>query len=308
MVIQVLAKVGALFLMMAVGALARFKKVITDEALDALCKIVLYVTLPFLFIYVLSTKCVGDTILSFWTAPLFAVAIIFIGYGVAWAAAKFLRLSPKRKGTFIFLISFQNSGFLAIPIALALFGDEGVLNIIIFNIGFNVLYWTFGVWLFSQSNTSVKHNPFVNLVNTGTIALALGIVLGAFCVKLPGFLLDASKTLGAATIPLAMLVVGAILAGSELKKGIRFNFKEISAVVVCRLVLIPIIFLGLVRYLGGASQLMRSIIILQACMPSASTSPLLAKRLGGDYDLAASGVFFTTLISIITIPLFMSLV
>lgn len=306
MIIQVLTKVGALFLMLAVGGLARFKKIITDEALDSLCKIVLSVTLPFLFIYILSTRCDKATLSSLWMAPLFAVSIIFIGYIIAMAAAALLKLPPKRKNTFAFLISFQNSGFLAIPIALVLFGQEGVLAIVIFNIGFNILYWTFGVWLFSKSDTSGSINPLKNLINPGTVALGLGVFFGVSGIRLPGFFLDSSRILGDATIPLAMLVVGAILASSKFKRGA--NFKEIASIVFCRLVLIPVIFLVLITRFGNISPLMRSIIILQACMPSASSSPLLAKRFGGEHDLAASGVFFTTLFSIITIPIFMSLI
>ena len=100
MITQLFAKIGALFLMLVSGALARFKGIITDEALDSLCKIVLYVTLPFLFIYTLSTKCIGRTIFSLWTAPLFAVLIIFVGFVISTLAASFLKLPQKKKNTF----------------------------------------------------------------------------------------------------------------------------------------------------------------------------------------------------------------
>jgi predicted permease len=291
--------------MLAIGALARFKKVITDEALDALCKIVLYVTLPFLFIYTLSSRCIGNTIFTLWTAPLFAVSIIFVGYGISCIAAKLFKVSPKKRGTFKFLISFQNSGFLAIPIAYALFGEDAVLNIIIFNIGFNLLLWTFGAWLMSRADGSVRIRPFANLLNTATVALLLGVILGVFCVKLPKFFMDGSKILGDATIPLAMITTGAILGGSKIREGV--DMKMISVIAFCKLILMPIIFLVVIRFLGGTSGLTRSLIILQACMPSAASSPLFAKRFGGDHDLAASAVFFTTLFSIVTIPVFMSL-
>ena len=306
MIIQVLTKVGALFFMLAVGAVARARKVITDEALDSLCKIVLSVTLPFLFIYVLSTKCNKEVFLSLWKAPLFAVLIIGVGYVISRILGALLKLNRKRKNTFTFLISFQNSGFFAIPIAFALFGEEGVLTIVIFNLGFNLLYWTLGVWLLSGKDSSGGVNAIKNLINPGTVALGLGLILGLSSVRVPHLLLDASRILGNATIPLALLVVGAILATGKFRQG--GDLKEISSIVLARLVLIPLIFLGLAKCFGDISPLMRSIIVLQACMPSASSSPLMAKRFGGDYDLAASGVFFTTLFSIITIPIFMSLV
>jgi len=306
MIIQVLTKVGALFFMLAVGAVARTRKIISDEALDSLCGIVLSVTLPFLFIYVLSTWCTKDVIVSLWKAPLFAVLIVGVGYVISGILGALLKLEKKKRNTFTFLISFQNSGFFAIPIAFALFGQEGVLIIVIFNIGFNLLYWTLGVWLLKKKDDSAGVSPLKGLINPGTVALGLGLIFGVFRVKLPHLLADASKILGNATIPLALLVVGAILASGKFRQGARF--KDIFFIVLSRLVLIPLIFLGLAKYLGGISPLMRSIIVLQACMPSASSSPLMAKRFGGDYDLAASGVFFTTLFSIISVPFFLCLV
>ncbi|MFH1752761.1 MAG: AEC family transporter [Candidatus Omnitrophota bacterium] len=308
MVTQVLAKVGALFLMLVIGAIARRKKIITTESLDSLCRIVLHVTLPFLFIYILSSRCIGDTILSLWTAPLLALAVIATGYCLSLIAVRLIKVPDARRGTFKFLISFQNSGFLAIPIAYALFGEDGVLYIIIFNIGFNLLLWTFGVKLMNSPGASkgAKVSLFGNLVNTGTVALALGVIFGVFCVKLPKFFLDASRIVGDATIPLAMIVTGAILGGANIKRGV--DMKPIAAIVLCRLMLVPVIFLAVVKFLPNISGLMSSVLLLQACMPSAASSPLFAKRFGGDYDLAASAVFFTTLISIITIPFFMSLI
>ncbi|MEE8360423.1 MAG: AEC family transporter [Candidatus Omnitrophota bacterium] len=315
MVTQVFAKVGALFLMLVIGALARRKKIITTESLDSLCRIVLHVTLPFLFIYILASRCIGDTIISLWTAPVFAVLVIFVGYCVSSITAKLIKVPEDKKGTFKFLISFQNSGFLAIPIGFALFGQDGVLYIIIFNIGFNLLLWTLGVKLMNPApcgagragpGASSKVGLLGNLVNTGTVALALGIIFGVFCVKLPQFFLDASRMMGDATIPLAMIVTGAILGGVAIRSGV--DIKRIGAIVLCKLIIIPVIFLGLAKLLPNISDLMRSIIVLQACMPSAASSPLFAKRFGGDHDLAASAVFFTTLISIITIPFFMSLI
>jgi len=305
MIIHILSKVGALFLILAVGALVRYKKVITADALGVLSNIVLYVTLPFLFIYVLSSRCIGSTLLSLWPAPVMSAAIIFTGWVMALAAAALLRLSPERRGTFLFLVSFQNSGFLAIPLAFALFGEDGVLNVIIFNVGFNALFFTFGAWLLSHSKGSIKKDLLKNLMNTTMAALLVGVLLGAFCIELPKFLLDAAKMLGDVTIPLAMLVAGAMLAGNGFKKAMYT--KEMVSLVFLKLVLMPLVFLLAVRYVGQAGTLLGAIVVLQASMPSASLTPLMAKRFGGDYDLAASGVFVTTLVSIITIPFFMSL-
>jgi hypothetical protein len=305
MIIHVLAKVGSLFLMLLVGALARKRRIITDEALDSLTRVVLYVTLPFLFIYVLVSRCLGNTIALLWKMPLFAVMIIAAGYAIGSLMASLLKLEARRKETFIFLISFQNSGFLAIPIAFALFGEEAVLNVVVFNIGYNLLLWTFGIWLFGRSGGNFDIRSMSKLVNPGTVALAVGAALGAMCVKLPDFFMDTSRMIGNSTIPLAMIVVGAILMSGEFKRGARLA--EMSAIVICKLAVIPLIFLGLTGLFSDITGMERSIIVLQACMPSAASSALFAKRFGGDYEFAASGVFFTTLFGVITVPLFMSI-
>ncbi len=306
MVTQVLTKVGAIFFIMAIGALARRRKIITDEALNNLYKIVLTITLPFLFIYVLSTRCSYETFTSLRILLVFSAAIVFIGFLVGKIGASLLKLPEKRRETFVLITSFQNSVFMAIPIAFLLFKEEGVLAITIFSIGFNALYWTFGVWIIGQSGNTRPLGQLKNLLNPAFIALILGVILGITSMKLPEFFLDTSKLLGNATIPLAMLTVGAILASTGFRKGT--NFKEISALIVCRLIIVPIIFLVILGQFKGLSPLIRSVIMLEACMPSASTSPLFTKRFGGDHDFAASGVFFTTLFSIITIPIFMGLI
>jgi len=299
----VFTKTGSLFIMLLVGALARYRKIITTDALDTLCRLVLNVTLPALFIYILASKCVGNTILSLWYAPFFAAAIIFVGYGVATIAAKLLKVPKERLGTFKFLIAFQNSGFLAIPIAFALFGEDGVLNIVIFNIGFNLLLWTFGIRLLKGSKEKTAIKPFANVVNTGTVALALGLALGGFCIAVPLFIMDTAKMLGDATVPLSMLVVGAILAGSGIRS--KGHGRELAVITLCRIIIIPVIFLGAIRIMPNIPTLMRSIIVLQAAMPSAVTSVIFAKRFGGDYDFAASGIFVTTLCSMVTVPIMM---
>lgn len=305
MVIQVLTKIASLFLMLAVGAVARKRQIITDETLDNLCKIVLSVTLPFLLLYVLY-QCDRETLISLWPAPFYSASIIFTGYVLSYLIASFLKLPLKKKGTFIFVSSFQNSGFFAIPLALVLFGEKGVLYVIIFNMGFNMLYWTFGVWMLQGTGNPLGIKSLKNIINLPAIALAVGVFLVLFSVKLPKVFVDTAHMLGNATIPLALIVVGAMLASKNLAK--RSEIRDLSLITLCRIVLVPLIFLIVLLNINRLSPIMRSIMMLQACMPSAATAPLVAKRFGGDYSLAAGAVFYTTLLSIITIPIFMSLV
>ena len=304
MFIQILSKISVIFLLLLIGALARYRKLLTDQISNGLSRVVIVVTLPFLYFYTLATQCSRELLSRLWMLPVSAVCLVLVSYLFGRTISYFLRLEPARRNTFTYLSAFTNCGFLAIPIAFALFNKEGVLMVVIFNVGYSMLLWTLGVWTLSRTTKADVH-PLGNILNTGTIGLVAGLLIGVFSIKLPAFFLETSDILGQSTIPLALLVVGAILAGGGLKK--RVSYRTIFSLVTCRLVVMPILAL-IVTGIFNIPHLIRAIIVLQAAMPSASTTPLFTQRFGGDHDLAASGVFFTTLFSIVTVPIFLSLV
>ena len=143
------------------------------------------------------------------------------------------------------------------------------------------------------------------IFNPGTIALTLGFLGVALGVKLPHIIDGAFGLIGGITIPLAMLVIGGILAGQKFHK--RVAVKLIIPLVLIRLLIIPALALGIGKLFSFPSLIL-GIFVLQAGMPSASTTPLFVQRYGGDPDLAGSGVFFTHLLSIVTVPFWISLI
>lgn len=312
MFFQILSKVSVLFIVLFIGGLARYKKILAEDSTGALAKLVLVVALPFLYFYSLSTNFTLELLKTIWILPLFAVFMVVAGYALARLLSRFIHLDAPAKATFIYLATFTNCGFLAIPIANALYGPEGIVRIVFFNVGFNLLYWTLGVWTlrgsspdFSSGKANVS-SAFKNLINSGTIGLLCGIVIGLAAIKLPGFVLDSSKILGSATIPLALLVVGSIMSKGEMQK-LRTYKSPILLIILCRLIVIPVLALFVTGLFDFLQPLERAIIVLQSAMPSASTTPIFTTRFGGDSQLASVGVFATHICSIITIPLFLLL-
>ena len=312
MFFQILSKISVLFIILFIGGLARKREILTKESTKALAKLVLIVTLPFLYFYSLATKFSLEILKTIWALPLFAIFLIILGYGIANLLSRFVRLNPSEKATFIYLSTFTNCGFLAIPIANALYGSEGVIRVVFFNVGFNLLYWTLGVWTLRRSKegrdapSANVSSLLKNLINSGTIGLFLGVLVGLLALKIPHFMLDASKILGAATIPLALLVVGSIMSKGDIET-LKKHRKAIILISMLRLIIIPGLALFITGFFTTLSPLVRAVIVLQSAMPSASTTPIFTIRFGGDSELASSGVFATTAFSIITIPIFISL-
>ncbi|MBL7070899.1 MAG: AEC family transporter [Candidatus Omnitrophica bacterium] len=309
MFIEVLSKISVLFIVLAIGALARNKKLLDGDSTRALAKIVLVIALPFLYFHSLATNFTRELLRSVWVLPVFAVGMVAAGYLLAKYLSRFTRLDRPGKATFIYLATFTNCGFLAIPIANALYGTDGVMRVVFFNVGFNLLYWTLGVWTLRNGSAATDKkgaSPLRNLINSGTIGLLGGIIVGFTAIRLPLFMLDAAKIMGSATIPLALLVVGSMM--SKGKVGNLKAYKNpILLIVLCRLILVPGLALLITGLCGFLSPLARAIIVLQSAMPSASTTPIFISRFGGDSQLAAAGVFATHISSIITVPLFITL-
>jgi malate permease and related proteins len=309
---QVLSKVSVLFVILVIGAIAQRKGVLNDEFNKSLAKLVLVVTLPALYFYSLASQFTIELFKTIWMLPVFAMCFVVVAYFIAMLLSRLVRLNPEERATFIYLSTFTNCGFLAIPIANMLYGQEGVMRVVFFNVGFNILYWTLGVWTLRNSNPVLSSERGVksslkNLVNSGTIGLLCGIIVGAAAIKVPAFLLDASNMMGAATIPMALLVVGSIMGKGNIRE--LYSYREpILLIVLCKLIIIPVFALFVTGFVHSLTPLTRAVIILQAAMPSASTTPIFTTRFGGDSKLASIGVFATTIASVITVPIIMSLV
>jgi len=301
---SVFSRIAIIFIVLLVGTIARWRKVLTQQSTDGLCRLAIEVTLPFLYFYTLSMNLTREVFFSVLFLPLVAIALIFVSFAVSKLVSARLKLSDEQRRTFMFLVTFPNYGFLAIPLIFALFGQEGLVRVFMFNLGITCVYWTFGVSLLAGPKVRGLA-VFKNLLNNSTIALALGLIVGLSQLPLPKFMLEATELIGRATIPLALIVVGSILAHRDPNKNIPV--KAMVTLIFCRLILMPAVTLLALRFFGDLPDLLRAIIVLQAAMPSASTTPILTRRFGGDTQLAANGVFFTTLFSIITVPLFITL-
>lgn len=303
MFLSIFSRIGIMFVVLLVGAAARARGMLTKESTDGLGRLAIEVTLPFLYFSTLATSLNRELFLSIWPLPLFAIALTLFAYLISRLVAFQLKLKLNERGTFIFLGAFANYGFLAIPLVFALFGEEGLVRVVVFNLGITFLYWTFGIAILSAPR--VKGLKLLkNLFNNATIALLLGVTAGITAFPIPQFVLEVTKLIGGATIPLALIVVGSILAHPTAQKT---PWRTILSLAACRLMLIPGLVLLLVNFLS-LPKMLAAIIVLQAALPSASTTPMLTRKFEANAELAASGVFFTTLFSLFTVPLFLSLV
>ena len=119
-------------------------------------------------------------------------------------------------------------------------------------------------------------------------------------IKLPYVLGESVKHIANLNTPLAMIVMGSYLANTDFKKALKN--KGVYLVSLLRLVIIPVICVGIARILPIPDIVAKSLLITAAC-PTAAVATLLAGKYELDASYSAETVAISTLMSIATIPL-----
>lgn len=192
----------------------------------------------------------------------------------------------------------SNSGFLGNPIAEGVFGTTGLVYASIFLIPQRIVMWSAGVSFFSKEENRAATYKKV-LTHPCMIATYIGMLIMIFNLKIPMFINGAVTALSNCTTAMTMVYVGTILVDINIKKLINRQQIYFSFI---RLVVMPlIVYVGC--YLAHIDSLITGVCVLLTGMPAGSTTSLLASKYGADEDSAAQSVVFTTILSIISIPI-----
>ncbi len=234
------------------------------------------------------------------TAAFFVIMII--SFLLSKAACRVISLEKSRTYLFTFMLLFSNTGFMGIPISHALYGKEGVFYAVLMDALCNIFIYTAGIMLIKKSTGTYEKAAFRELLSPGFISILIGILLFATNTKLPFVLGDSVAMIGAATAPLAMLMLGFQLG----KIHIRELVGDLSIYLLAglKLIVIPLIFTLFFIGLFENPSLFVKVIILEISMPVAASTVIFTQRYDGDITFTSKGVLLTTAISIITIPIF----
>jgi len=301
---------GAVIQVLLLGGIGFFlikKRIISEEGLNTLSKLLVEFTLPVLIFCQLIKGFSFSIYPNWWVFPLISMAITLAGLGVATIFLRTIK-DREKKIQFLSLVSFQNSGYLPLALISTLpvrgnAADTMFIYLFLFLLGFNLVLWSAGVYLLTAKRTerfelgSLFSPPVIaTLVSLLIIFLKLQYVVPAGAVK-------SLKTLGDCTVPLAMLIVGGNLAMVRLR---NVDVKAVSMIVLLKNLLLPGLGILLVSWLK-LPYLIGLLVVLELCMPPATSLSVIIRHYKKDDLLISQGIFFGHLASVITIPLFLSL-
>lgn len=303
--LDVVEPIAVLFIILIIGFLSRRLAVFDDRVVKGLSSLLLKVALPALIIGSLQRSFSPDLLRDGGGVLLMAIPIYLISGLTALLCGAIPGVGREYAGVVRFGVMFPNAGFMGFPVLLSILGPEALFLAAIYLVPYNLIIFTVGIVFITMGRPGRKSIGLSVLFSPTVVAVFAGFLFFAFSIRLPGPLAEATRLMGSVTTPLAMIVVGATLAGMKLSDV--FGNWRVYLVAVMRLLVMPLLMFFALRGFG-LSALLFSMLVLVNAMPVAINGVIFASEFDANPEFAAQAVFVSTLFSALTIPLIAILV
>lgn len=308
----IFSKVLVVFIYIGVGFIANRLKVLPEESVKHFISLVMGITVPCLMISSITGQEINGNMYRNTILVLALGAVIYI---VTAVMTTFIsdRVFPDKdqqdRNVLASAMTGCNSGFMGLPIASAVFGrlvfyylaiQTIVNNTYLFVMSLSQLHHREGKR--SSKSLREKLSPLVNPTSIATVVAAIMLFAG---LHLPEYVMGIVEPLGDATIPLSMILVGVQLGGTDFR-GLLSD-KDLLITSAVKLILMPAIAL-LIFTPFPVDPVVKLTSLLAVCFPSAVIGVAVAAQEGKNSQLMAEAVAVSTLLSVITLPLWIMLI
>ena len=307
----ILQQMGMICILVAIGIFLFKRGVVDNVTSKKLSAIVVDVCNPALIMGSILSGNMTATHKDLLTAAL--LGVFFYGFMVALGFIIPLILRAKRddRKFYNLMTVYTNTGFLGIPVAKAILPENAILYVIVINIFYSLLFYTHGMFILGRGKETgeggavqKKRNPLLNLISPGTIMSVLSLVVFWFNIKLPPILANTIEYVGNATIFLSMTLLGVFIARSKIASSLK-NVR-IWIYILIRMIIIPVAIVFLMRALKFDPTATLAM-CLMASVPVGNLPMIQAEKIGENTDILSSGIAVTTIVSGVTITVFMSI-
>ncbi len=287
----------AFLILFIVGATLRLSGLLGKPHAERLGLFVFSVTLPATILVSLDRVAFAPMA---WKLPLAACLVSLPLVLLSWPLAKSLRLARPTQGGFLLAVGCINSVYFAYPVALATFGDEGLAQAILFDLGQTALTLTvlyaLAVW-HGTAAPSARSALTRLLMSPPFWALTLMLAMKAAGLYLPSWLHAILTPVHLMTTPLASLVLGLSISFAAVRRT-----WPLTCLGVAMRMLGGLLLGWFAAWLLGLTGMERAVVILIAAMPSAVTAAIFATETGLDEDLVASIVALSICLGVALLP------
>ena len=303
----VFSAVLPIFIVIASGAVARRVGWLDVEADRSLMTVVVNLLYPALiFSFILGNDALRQPS-NLLLPPLLGLTTVVGGFGLSMLVARKFKIGDQRDcRTFAFTTGIYNYGYFPVPIIALLFDRETTGVLLVHNLGVEIAMWVLGVGFILSRND--PKSIWKRVFSGPVIAILIAVSMNYFKLDqhLPNFALETINLLGQCAIPIGLILIGATFA--DLSKGVKMTdrLKIPITASVLRLGIFPAAFLFIALVLPLSTEL-KCVLAVQASMPCAVFPIVLARHFDGSPEVALKVVLGTTLLSFLTIPLWISI-
>jgi predicted permease len=239
------------------------------------------------------------------------VAILYHALNIFFAHTCVFEKEQKRQRVMRFGLVFSNAGYMAFPLQEAILGKNGLFIGAIIIAVFNILLWTYGVWemsgsLFKADGKMSKARQLLStakagIINPGTLGVIFGLIFFFNSITLPEIIGKPVSIIASLNTPIPMIIIGFYLANAKISKV----FTDLRAynMMFLRLIVVPVVLFGLLYVMNIRNHNLVVALVIAASAPAAAATTMFAAKFNQDTLHSVAVVSYSTLISMITMPL-----
>lgn len=257
-------------------------------------RVIFYILSPALVFDILtSSKLAVESILLMMG---YAAATMITIAGIAFVVGKIMKLEKSVLTVVVLTSFFANNGNYGLPLIAFAFGQEALAYASIYFVTNSLLLYTIGVLIAGLGHLRLKE-AFLGLLKVPAIyAIILAVIFIQTGWSFPAPIQKTVELTSGAAVPAMIILLGLELQKAEWTN----NLKALSIPVVCRLLVGPVIGIVMAS-LFGLNKMAGKDGIIEAAMPSAVMTTVLANEYNLDSSLVTAIVFAGTIISPLTL-------
>lgn len=291
-----------LFTYILMGYVVAKAKAVPENSATVLSKLENNLFVPALVLGTFVSNFTVEKLGTAWKLFLISFVICFIMMFLAVVVSKCCSKDQYIRNIYTYGLAFSNFGFMGNAVVSAVF-PEIFLEYLILTMPLWTMIYLWGVpclLIPSEEGKQTIKSRLKSFANPMFAAMIIGIVIGLCGIKLPAFLTTVIDVTGDCMSPIAMMLTGVTVANMDLKKVL--SKKSIYVVSIVRLLVFPLIFIGIFKVVPMA----QNIVVCTICslaMPLGLSTLVIPGGYGKDTSVAAGMAIVSHLLSAVTIPI-----
>ena len=299
MTAELLIALAPIAVLIVMGAWLKRSRFLEDSFWAQAERLGYYVLLPALFLHGLATAKLDNVPVQ---GMIMALVLSTVMVAVLMVGARRIIKGNDAAFTSVFQGGVRFNNYVGVSVVAGLFGAQGIALAAVANAAIvptvNILcvlvfarYGTGGRMSLGKVAKQLALNPLV-------LACFGGILLQALGLGLPAGIEPVIKALGQASLPLGLLCVGAALELGSVHSWVR----PVAYSSVVKFMIMPLTTLCECHVFGLDGKAAIAALLFQA-LPTASSSYIMARQLGGDAPLMAGIIASQTLLAAVALPI-----